>query len=140
VFGLDDDSDADQDDESDTIPLADLPRPTAPAKRASPQHSTRCRVDAAAAAEIVVRMAEAGGRPSNGSSRCPSRRRRHDRGEAAVHGKALGDSDTASFDVVMVAPDGKAMAKTGFTGSSCASIPNISGIATRAIGSTSRSM
>ena len=28
-------------------------------------------------------------------------------------GKALGDSDTASFDVVMVAPDGKAMAKTG---------------------------
>ena len=33
------------------------------------------------------------------------------------NGKSLGDSDTASFDVVMVAPDGKPMAEPGFAGS-----------------------
>ena len=43
VFGLDDDSDANQDDESDTFPSPICRRPTAQAKRASPRRSARCR-------------------------------------------------------------------------------------------------
>jgi alpha-2-macroglobulin len=115
VFGLDDDSDADQDDESDTIPLADLPETDSAGKASftamldKVPASTRLQQ-----AEIVVRMAEAGGRAVERKLTLPIAPSAPMIGVKPLFtGKALGDSDTASFDVVMVAPDGKAMAKTG---------------------------
>ncbi|HEX6831124.1 MAG TPA: alpha-2-macroglobulin [Methyloceanibacter sp.] len=115
VFGLDDDSDADQDDESDTIPLADLPETNSAGKASFT--ATLDKVPASTRplqAEIVVRMAEAGGRAVERKLTLPITPSAPMIGVKPLFtGKALGDSDTASFDVVMVAPDGKAMAKTG---------------------------
>jgi uncharacterized protein YfaS (alpha-2-macroglobulin family) len=115
VFGLDDDSDADQDDESDTIPLADLPETDSAGKAsftaALPKVPASTRPQQA---EIVVRMAEAGGRAVERKLTLPIAPSAPMIGVKPLFtGKALGDSDTASFDVVMVAPDGKALAKTG---------------------------
>ena len=115
VFGLDDDSDADQDDESDTIPLADLPETDIAGKASFT--ATLDKVPASTRplqAEIVVRMAEAGGRAIERKLTLPITPSAPMIGVKPLFtGKALGDSDTASFDVVMVAPDGKPMAKTG---------------------------
>ena len=115
VFGLDDDSDAEQDDESDTIPLADLPETDSAGKASFT--ATLDKVPASTRplqAEIVVRMAEAGGRAVERKLTLPITPSAPMIGVKPLFtGKALGDSDTASFDVVMVAPDGKAMAKTG---------------------------
>jgi hypothetical protein len=115
VFGLDDDSDADQDDESDTLPLADLPETDSAGKA-----SFTAALDKVPAstrpqqAEIVVRMAEAGGRAVERKLTLPIPPSAPMIGvKPLFNGKALGDSDTASFDVVMVAPDGKPTAKTG---------------------------
>ena len=142
VFGLDDDSDAEQDDESDTIPLADLPETDSAGKASFT--ATLDKVPASTRpqqAEIVVRMAEA--RRPRGRAQAHAAHHAvstHDRREAAVHrqgarrfrhgklrrghGRARRQShgqDRASLAVA------------------AASIPNISGIATKAIGSTSRS-
>jgi uncharacterized protein YfaS (alpha-2-macroglobulin family) len=115
VFGLDDDSDADQDDESDTIPLADLPETDSAGKASFT--ATLDKVPASTRplqAEIVVRMAEAGGRAIERKLTLPITPSAPMIGVKPLFtGKALGDSDTASFDVVMVATDGKPMAKTG---------------------------
>ena len=115
VFGLDDDSDADQDDESDTIPLADLPETDSAGKASFT--ATLDKVPASTRplqAEIVVRMAEAGGRAVERKLTLPITPSAAMIGVKPLFtGKALGDSDTASFDAVMVAPDGKAIAKTG---------------------------
>ncbi|MGH6824405.1 MG2 domain-containing protein [Methyloceanibacter sp.] len=115
VFGLDDKSDADQDDESDTIPLADLPETDSAGKATFT--ATLDKVPASTRplqAEIVVRMAEAGGRAIERKLTLPITPSAPMIGVKPLFtGKALGDSDTASFDVVMVAPDGKPMAKTG---------------------------
>ena len=115
VFGLDDDSDAEQDDESDTIPLADLPETDSAGKASFT--ATLDKVPASTRplqAEIVVRMAEAGGRAVERKLTLPITPSAAMIGVKPLFtGKALGDSDTASFDVVMVAPDGKAIAKTG---------------------------
>jgi uncharacterized protein YfaS (alpha-2-macroglobulin family) len=115
VFGLDDDSDADQDDESDTIPLADPPETDSAGKA-----SFTAMLDKVPAstrplqAEIVVRMAEAGGRAIERKLTLPITPSAPMIGVKPLFtGKALGDSDTASFDVVMVAPDGKPMSKPG---------------------------
>jgi alpha-2-macroglobulin len=115
VFGLDDDSDADQDDESDTIPLADLPETDSAGKASFT--ATLDKLPASTRplqAEIVVRMAEAGGRAVERKLTLPITPSAPMIGVKPLFtGQALNDSDTASFDVVMVAPDGKAVAKTG---------------------------
>jgi uncharacterized protein YfaS (alpha-2-macroglobulin family) len=115
VFGLDDDSDADQDDESDTIPLADLPETDSAGKASFT--ATLDKVPASTRplqAEIVVRMAEAGGRAIERKLTLPITPSAPMIGvKPLFNGKALGDSDSASFDVVLVATDGKPMTKTG---------------------------
>jgi alpha-2-macroglobulin len=115
VFGLDDDSDADSDEDSDTIPLADLPETDSAGKA-----SFTAVLDKVPAsmrplqAEIVVRMVEAGGRAVERKLTLPIIPSAPLIGvKPLFNGKSLGDSDTASFDVVMVAPDGKAVSKTG---------------------------
>jgi uncharacterized protein YfaS (alpha-2-macroglobulin family) len=115
VFGLDDDSEADQDTGSDTFPLADLPETDASGKASFTAElgnlpaSTRPQQ-----AEIVVRMAEPGGRAVERKLSLPITPSAPLIGvKPLFNGKSLGDSDTATFDVVMVAPDGKAVSKTG---------------------------
>ncbi|HVQ10587.1 MAG TPA: alpha-2-macroglobulin [Methyloceanibacter sp.] len=110
VFGLDDDSDADRDEDSDTFPLADLPETDSTGKA-----SFTAALDKVPAstrplqAEIVVRMAEAGGRAVERKITLPIAPSAPLIGvKPLFNGKSLGDSDTARFDVVMVAPDGKA--------------------------------
>jgi len=115
VFGLDDDSDADQDKESDTIPLADLPETDSAGKASFT--ATLDKVPASTRplqAEIVVRLAEDGGRAVEHKLTLPITPSAPMIGVKPLFtSKSLSDSDTASFDVVMVAPDGKPMAKTG---------------------------
>ena len=115
LFGLDDESDAEQDDESDTIPLADLPETDSAGKATFT--ATLNKVPASTRplqAEIVVRMAEAGGRAVERKLTLPITPSAPMIGVKPLFtGKSLGDSDTANFDVVMVAPDGKAMTQTG---------------------------
>ena len=115
VFGLDDDSDANQDDESDTFPLADLPETDSAGKASftaalgKVPASTRPQQ-----AEIVVRMAEAGGRAVERKLTLPITPSAPLIGvKPLFNGKSLGDSDTASFDVVLVAPDWKPVSKSG---------------------------
>ncbi len=115
VFGLEDDSDANQDDESDTIPLADLPQTDATGKATftaildKVPASTRPQE-----AEIAVRMAEPGGRAVERKLTLPVTPSAPMIGvKPLFNGKSLGESDTASFDVVMVAPDGAPMTKAG---------------------------
>ena len=87
VFGLDDDSDAEQDDESDTIPLADLPETDSAGKA-----SFTATLDKVPASTRPLASRDRG---AHGGSRRPRRRAQahaahhavgtHDRGEAAVH-------------------------------------------------------
>ncbi|MGC2408995.1 MAG: alpha-2-macroglobulin [Methyloceanibacter sp.] len=114
VFGLNED-DSESEDEADTIPLADLPETDAAGKAtftaslAKVPASTRPQE-----AEIVVRMAEPGGRAVERKLTLPVTPSAPMIGAKPLFsGKSLGESDTASFDVVMVAPDGKPMTKTG---------------------------
>src|SRR5215468_459097 len=115
VFGLDDESDAEQDDESDTIPLADLPETDSAGKATFT--ATLPKVPGSTRplqAEIVVRMAEDGGRAVERKLTLPVTPSAPMIGVKPLFtGKSLGDSDTANFDVVMVAPDGKATSKSG---------------------------
>jgi uncharacterized protein YfaS (alpha-2-macroglobulin family) len=115
VFGLDDASDANQDEGSDTIPLADLPDTDSAGKATFT--ATLDKVPASTRplqAEIVVRMTEDGGRAVEHKLTLPITPSAPMIGVKPLFtGKSLSNSDAASFDVVMVAPDGKAMAKTG---------------------------
>ena len=115
VFGLEEDSDADQDDQSNTIPLADLPQTDAAGKATFT--ATLDKVPASTRpqeAEIAVRMAEPGGRAVERKLTLPITPSAPMIGvKSLFNGKSLGDSDTASFDIVMVAPDGTPMTKTG---------------------------
>jgi len=116
VFGLDeDDSENDSQHEADTIPLTDLPETDAAGKAIFT--ATLDKVPASTRpleAEIVVRMAEPGGRAIERKLTLPVTPSAPMIGVKALFtGKSLGDSDTASFDVVMVAPDGKPMSRTG---------------------------
>src|SRR4029077_10149549 len=113
VFGLENDSDADQDDSSESLPLADLPQTDAQGKATftvaldKVPHSSKPQQ-----ADIVVRMAEPGGRAIERRLSLPVTPTDPMIGVKALFaGSALGDNDIAKFDVVMVAPDGKAMGK-----------------------------
>ena len=103
------------DDESDTFPLADLPETDSAGKASFT--AALGKVPASTRplqAEIVVRMAEAGGRAVERKLTLPITPSAPLIGvKPLFNGKSLGDSDTASFDVVMVAPDGKPVSKSG---------------------------
>jgi uncharacterized protein YfaS (alpha-2-macroglobulin family) len=109
-FGLDDDSDAEQDDESDTFRSPIRRKTDRPARRASPSRSTRCPPSSPAVSrpEIVVRMAEAGGRAIERKLTLPSRRGPMI-GSSLCSPAARSATTIREFDVVMVAPDGKPM-------------------------------
>ena len=101
--------------DTEIIPLADLPNTDA-AGRASftaelialPETTRPLQ------AEIVVRMAEAGGRAVERTLTLPVTPSAPMIGvKPLFKGQALGDSDTASFDVVMAGTDGKPLAQTG---------------------------
>jgi uncharacterized protein YfaS (alpha-2-macroglobulin family) len=115
VFGLDDSSEANQDDQSETFPLADLPETDSAGKASFTAALGKLPVSTRPLqAEIVVRMAEAGGRAVERKLTLPITPSAPLIGvKPLFNGKSLGDSDTATFDVVMVAPDGKAVSKTG---------------------------
>jgi len=113
VFGLEDDSDAEQDDSSESLPLADLPQTDAQGKATftvaldKVPHSSKPQQ-----ADIVVRMAEPGGRAIERRLSLPVTPTDPMIGVKALFaGSALGDNDIAKFDVVTVAPDGKTMGK-----------------------------
>ena len=113
VFGLDK-ADSDGND-SDLLPLADLPETDA--KGRARFTASLGKVPASTRpleATIVVRMAEPGGRAIERKLTLPITPSQPMIGVKPLFtGNSLGDSATASFDVVMVAPDGKPVAKSG---------------------------
>ena len=112
-FGFDEDSD--EGAGSDIIPLADLPETDAKGKASFAAALTKMPASTRPLeATVVVRMAEPGGRAVERSLTLPITPPQAMIGVKPLFtGKSLGDSDTASFDVVMVAPDGKPVAKQG---------------------------
>jgi alpha-2-macroglobulin len=104
-------------DESDSevLPLADLPETDASGKASFTASLTELPQSMRPLkAEIIVRMAEAGGRAVERNLALPITPAREMIGvKALFSGKTLGESDTAKFDVVMVAPDGQPVAKQG---------------------------
>jgi uncharacterized protein YfaS (alpha-2-macroglobulin family) len=116
-FGLDPSEPGDDEGEAGTesIPLADLPETDADGKA-----SFEIAFDKLPAstkpleANVVVRLAEPGGRAIERKLTLPVTPQAPMIGVKPLFaGKSLNDNDTAKFDVVMVAPDGKQMAATG---------------------------
>src|SRR5262249_4699916 len=63
-------------------------------------------------ARVVVRMADAGGRAIEGKLTLPVRAPAPMMGvKPLFSGRSLGEGDTAGFDVIVVSPDGKALAR-----------------------------
>ncbi|MGB6949931.1 MAG: alpha-2-macroglobulin family protein, partial [Methyloceanibacter sp.] len=114
VFGRDE-ADSDDGSDSDLLPLADLPETDA--KGMARFSASLGKVPASTRpleATIVVRLAEPGGRAVERKLALPITPSQAMIGVKPLFtGKSLGDADTASFDVVMVAPDGKPLTKTG---------------------------
>ena len=113
-FGLDAGSD-EEEPGTESIPLADLPQTDAAGKA-----SFTVALDQVPAstkpleANVVVRLAEPGGRAIERKLTLPIVPSAPMIGVKPLFaGKSLSDNDTASFDVVMVAPDGKEAAATG---------------------------
>ena len=113
-FGLDAGSD-EEEPGTESIPLADLPQTDEAGKA-----SFTVALDQVPAstkpleANVVVRLAEPGGRAIERRLALPVVPAAPMIGvKPLFSGKSLSDNDTASFDVVMVAPDGKEMAATG---------------------------
>jgi len=113
VFGSED-SDDEEEGGAESIPLADLPQTDEQGKASftvaldNVPRSTRPQ-----AANIVVRMAEPGGRAIERRLSLPVTPTNPMIGVKPLFaGSALGENDSAKFDVVMVAPDGKAITKT----------------------------
>jgi alpha-2-macroglobulin len=114
AFGLDTDADEDEVG-AESVPLADLPQTDAAGKAKftvaldTVPASTR-----PLEADIVVRMAEPGGRAIERQLKLPIVPSAPMIGvKPLFSGKSLNDQDAASFDVIMVAPDGKPIGKTG---------------------------
>lgn len=113
VFGL---TASDEDDfRPETFPLEDLPQTDADGKAefdialSSVPESTQP-LDAT----IVLRLAEPGGRAIERKLKLPVTPSAEMIGvKPLFSGQSLGDQDTASFDVVMVAPDGKTVEAKG---------------------------
>jgi hypothetical protein len=109
-FGLDD---ADAQDEEDvgteSIPLADLPQTDAAGKATFTVALDKVPASSKPLeANIVVRLAEPGGRAVERKLTLPIEPKANMIGvKPLFQGRSLADNDTANFDVVMVAPDGK---------------------------------
>jgi alpha-2-macroglobulin len=113
-FGLDAGSD-EEEPGTESIPLADLPQTDAAGKA-----TFTVALDQVPAstkpleANVVVRLAEPGGRAIERKLALPVVPSAPMIGVKPLFaGKALNDNDTANFDVVVVAPDGKETAATG---------------------------
>lgn len=113
VFGVDEDEEGDA--EADVIPLADLPDTDEEGKASftaalTKQQSSTHPLEA----QIVVRMAESGGRAVERKITLPVAPAAPMIGvKPLFKGSALGDSDIAKFDVVMVGTDGNAITQKG---------------------------
>jgi len=96
-------------------PLEDLPATDAQGKaKISVKLDKLPETTGALEAQIALRMAEAGGRAVERKLTLPVTPDAAMIGvKPAFSGRSLGDGETATFDVVFVAPDGKAQAKTG---------------------------
>ncbi|MGA7544888.1 MAG: alpha-2-macroglobulin [Methyloceanibacter sp.] len=114
VFGLNEDGD-EEEGEAESTPLADLPQTDASGKAKFSVELGKVPVSThPLEAQIAVRMAEPGGRAIERKLTLPVVPQGAMIGVKPLFtGSALGDQDTARFDVVMVAPDGKPMTKTG---------------------------
>jgi alpha-2-macroglobulin len=114
VFGLDDEASEDE-EEAESTPLADLPQTDAAGKASFPvELGTVPDSTHPLEAQIAVRMAEPGGRAIERKLTLPVTPSQAMIGvKPLFNGSALGDQDTASFDVALVAPDGKPMTQAG---------------------------
>jgi alpha-2-macroglobulin len=117
VFGLDPSAGDDEQDEAGTesLPLADLPKTDADGKATFTVALDKLPASTRPLeANVVVRLAEPGGRAIERKLTLPVVPAAPMIGVKPLFaGKSLSDNDTAAFDVVMVAPDGKPMAATG---------------------------
>ncbi|HEY8277955.1 MAG TPA: alpha-2-macroglobulin [Methyloceanibacter sp.] len=113
VFGSED-SDDDEEGGSESIPLADLPQTDDQGKASFTVALDQVpRSTQPQAANIVIRMAEPGGRAIERRLSLPVVPADPMIGVKPLFaGSALGENDVAKFDVVMVAQDGKAMTKS----------------------------
>ena len=113
-FGLDEARD-EEEPSTESIPLVDLPQTDAAGK--AEFSVTLDKVPASSKpleANVVVRLSEPGGRAIERKLTLPIVPTAPMIGVKPLFtGKSLGDNDIASFDVVMVAPDGKQVAATG---------------------------
>ncbi len=113
VFGLSDEDRSGADTE--IIPLADLPDTDSAGKASfTAELTTLPETTRPLQAEIIVRMAEAGGRAVERKLTLPVKPSASMIGvKPLFKGQALGDSDTASFEVILVGADGKPVAQSG---------------------------
>jgi uncharacterized protein YfaS (alpha-2-macroglobulin family) len=114
VFGLNDD-DSDGRSTVETIPLADLPETNKSGKATFAVALDKVPASTKPLqATVVVRLAEPGGRAVEHDLSLPIVPTAPMIGvKPLFKGSALGDQDTARFDVVMAAPDGKQVAASG---------------------------
>jgi uncharacterized protein YfaS (alpha-2-macroglobulin family) len=115
-FGLEATDEADQDEVgTESIPLADLPQTDDAGKATFTVDLAKVPASTKPLeANVVVRLAEPGGRAIERRLTLPITPKAAMIGvKPLFSGKSLSDNDTASFDVALVAPDGKAMAATG---------------------------
>jgi uncharacterized protein YfaS (alpha-2-macroglobulin family) len=109
-FGLDDEEAA-----SEREPIADLPDTDEQGRaRFTVPLETLPQATRPLEAEVVVRLAESGGRAVERKLTLPVTPAATMIGVKPLFaGKSLGDGDTAGFDVAVVAPDGKTLARSG---------------------------
>jgi uncharacterized protein YfaS (alpha-2-macroglobulin family) len=116
-FGLDATDQADQDEDvgTESIPLTDLPQTDDTGKATFTVDLAKVPASTKPLeANIVVRLAEPGGRAIERKLTLPITPKAAMIGvKPLFSGRSLSDNDTASFDVALVAPDGKAIAATG---------------------------
>ncbi|HET7448753.1 MAG TPA: alpha-2-macroglobulin [Methyloceanibacter sp.] len=117
IFGISaaDQAEAEDEGETESIPLADLPQTDADGKA-----TFKVNLDKVPAstkpleANIVVRLAEPGGRAIERKLTLPITPKADMIGvKPLFSGRSLSDNDTANFDVVIIAPDGKRIEAKG---------------------------
>ncbi|HEV7464209.1 MAG TPA: alpha-2-macroglobulin, partial [Methyloceanibacter sp.] len=117
LFGLNAADQADQDEDvgAEAIPLADLPQTDDAGKATFTVDLDKVLASTKPLeANVVVRLAEPGGRAVERRLTLPITPKAAMIGvKPLFSGRSLSDNDTASFDVAMVAPDGKAITATG---------------------------